>query len=204
VADIDYILVAETITAAATLAVPVVLAVMANRFNNQLKKWEANQWRNQELIKARLEYYRELVPQLNDLMCYLTFIGAWKEITPPAAIVAKRTLDRAFYCAAPLFGEDVLQAYEKFMGNCFATYGDWGADAHLRTGFGRRRDAAGAAWDSAWNEFFTYPLGAEIPTAEIVEIRKSYDALIAAFARDIELNVPRDRYVSADVTELAR
>jgi hypothetical protein len=197
--NIDYNLVTQVVTAVATLAVPVVVAVMANRFNNQLKKWEANQWRNQELIKARLEYYKEIVPQLNDLMCYLTFIGRWKEITPPAAIEAKRTLDRAFYCAAPLFGEDVLVAYEKFMGNCFVPYGEWGTDARLRTGFGRRQEAAGAGWSPGWNEFFTYPIGAEIPDAEIVAIRGSYDAVIHAFARDIELNVPRDRYVNADV-----
>jgi hypothetical protein len=201
--SIDYTLVAETVTAAATLAVPVVVAVMANRFNNQLKKWEANQWRNQELIKARLEYYKELVPQLNDLMCYLTFIGHWKDITPPAAIEAKRTLDRAFYCAAPLFGEDVLAAYQEFMGNCFHTYGKWGADARLKTGFGRRQEAAGTSWSPGWNDFFTYPAGTDIPVAEIAQIRRSYDAVMSAFARDIELNMPRDRYVNADVTPSA-
>src|SRR5262245_64621297 len=115
---------------------------MAGRFNDQLKKWEANQWRNQELIKARLEYYKVLVPKWNDLMCYFTFIGSCKDLAPPQVIEFKRTLDREFYCAAPLFSDGVLTAYNEFMGACFETFGSWGSNARLRTGFGRRREAA--------------------------------------------------------------
>ena len=80
----DLATLAATVTALGTLAVPVVVAVMAARFNGQLKRSEANQWRNQELIKARLEYYRQLVPKLNDLLCFFDYIGAWQELTPPA------------------------------------------------------------------------------------------------------------------------
>lgn len=191
----DYPLVLDTITALATLAVPIVVAVMAGRFNTQLKKWEASQWRNQELIKARLEYYRELVPRLNDLMCYLTFIGSWKEHTPTAVVQSKRVLDRTFYCAAPLFSAEVQEAYSAFMADCFEIYGAWGDDARLRTGFGRRREVAGAAWDESWEKLFSYPIAQPIPPESIAGIRNSYNRLISAFARDVELNAPRDGYV---------
>jgi hypothetical protein len=198
VADVDWTLVAQAVTAVATLAVPVVVAVMAHRFNDQLKRWEANQWRNQELIRARLEYYRELVPQLNDLMCYLTFIGRWKEMTPPEAIGIKRTLDRSFYCAAPLFSEDVLKGYDVFMDACFVVFGGMGTNARLRSTFGPRQQAAGVDWDPAWAEHFTHPADAGHPVDEIVAIRRAYDALISGFANDIELNAPRQRYLTAD------
>jgi hypothetical protein len=200
---VNYPLLFEAITAIATLAVPVVVAVMAGRFNNQLKKWEANQWRNQELIRARLEYYRVLVPKLNDLMCYFTFIGSWKEMSPQSAIELKRTLDREFYCAAPLFGETVARAYGDFMAECFETFGTWGRDARLRTGFGRRREAAGASWEPAWEAMFSNDGATPITQAELTQIRDGYNALIATFAMDIELNVARDRYVSADITPSA-
>src|SRR5215471_17490309 len=100
-------------TALGPLAVPIVVAIMAQRFNGEFRKWEASQWRNQELIKARLGYYGQLIPMLNDLMCYFTYIGTWKEPTPPQVITIKRKLDRDFYCAAPLFSEPVSAAYRR-------------------------------------------------------------------------------------------
>lgn len=190
-----YSLVFEAITAVATLAVPVVVAVMAHRFNNQLKRWEASQWRNQELIKARLQYYQDLVPQLNDVMCYFTFVGPWKDFTPPEVVQMKRRLDRAFYCAAPLFGELVQDSYSEFIDDCFETYGAWGTDARLRTGFGRRKQAAGQAWDPSWENLFTYLETQPIPPDILSSIRSAYNAVITAFAKDIELYAPRDRYV---------
>lgn len=198
--DIEVSMLFAAVTALGTLAVPIVVAVMAGRFNNQLKKWEANQWRNQELIKARLEYYKELVPKLNDMMCYFTFVGTWKAFTPPGIIELKRKLDREFYCAAPLFSEHVAEAYRAFMGTCFETFGAWGQDARLRTGLGRRRQAAGASWDPAWDGMFAYAADQAILEADLVAIRDTYNALLAHFARDIELQASRDRYVTADVT----
>lgn len=196
-AEVNWTVIAELVTAAATLAVPVVVAVMAHRFNNQVKRWEANQWRNQELIKARLEYYRELVPQLNDLMCYLTFIGRWKEMTPVEVIAIKRALDRSFHCAAPLFTDDVLKRYDVFMKACFEIFGGMGTSARLRTTFSPRQQVAGVEWNPDWAEHFTHPADAPHPVDEIAAIRRGYDTLIAAFASDIELNAPRDRYVAA-------
>jgi hypothetical protein len=200
VADIDYSLVFEGVTAVATLAVPIVVAVMAARFNDQLRKWEAGQWRNQELIKARLEYYRILVPKMNDLMCYFTFIGSWKDLTPSQVVELKRTLDREFHCAVPLFSDGVHASYDRFMAACFQTFGSWGQNAKLKTGFGRRREAAGADWDADWEEMFTLTAGDNITRESLDEVRTGYDRLISAFAADIELNVARTRYVTANVT----
>lgn len=199
-ADIDYTLVFEGITAAATLAVPIVVAVMAGRFNDQLRKWEAGQWRNQELIKARLEYFKVLVPKMNDLMCYYTFIGVWKDFTPPQIIDIKRTLDREFHCAVPLFSDGLHEAYDQFMSVCFETFGAWGQNAKLRTGYGRRKEAAGADWDPGWEPMFSLAAGDDITRQSLTEVRKRYETLMSAFASDIELNVARTRYVTADLT----
>lgn len=188
----------EAVTAIATLAVPLVVAYMANRFNDQLKMWEASQWRNQELIKARLEYYRELVPQLNDLMTYVTFIGPWKEFTPPQVVQMKRALDRAFYCAAPLFSEEVARAYQVFMAECFEMFGPFGTDARIRSGYARRKEAVGTGWDDGWNSMFTVQGGQPIPPETLTATRDRYNALITAFANDIELHSARDRYVNVE------
>jgi hypothetical protein len=173
------------ITAIGTLAVPVVVAVMANRFNDQVKRWEANQWRNQELIKARLEYYRQLVPQLNDLMCYFVYIGQWKHVTPPTILALKRTVDKEFYCSKPLFSDGVGTSYDEFMALCFKIFGGMGTDAKLRTGFDHRRKAMGPQWNSSWETMFTHETEREQIDRD--NVRRAYDKLINAFADDIEL-----------------
>ncbi|GIH04347.1 hypothetical protein Rhe02_24140 [Rhizocola hellebori] len=195
---LDYSLLFEATTAIATLAVPIIVAIMAHRFSNRLKAWEASQWRNQELIKARLEYYRQLVPKLNDLMCYLTFIGSWKEFTPPAMVGSKRELDREFFCAAPLFDDDVYEAYNQFMSQCFVTHGGWGTDAQLRTSYRGRRSVA-SQWNPAWEGLFAYQADQTIPKGELEKTLARYNALIAAFARNIDLSNTHDRYVGANI-----
>ena len=44
-------------------------------------------------------------------MCYLTFVGRWKQLTPPDVIALKRDLDRFFYPVAPLFSTPTAAAY---------------------------------------------------------------------------------------------
>jgi hypothetical protein len=117
----------------------------------------------------------------------------------PRVIEIKRQLDRDFYCAAPIFSDAIGQSYREFTERCFDTFGLWGADARLRTGFGRRRQAFGAAWNSEWETMFSYDGMAEITGAELTGIRDSYNNLIATFANDIELNQARTRYVPAEV-----
>jgi hypothetical protein len=190
---------AATVTALGTLAVPVVVAVMAARFNTQLKRSEANQWRNQELIKARLEYYRQLVPKLNDLLCFFDYIGAWQELTPPAVLGLKRTLDKEFHCAKPLFSDGVAAAYDAFLGRCFATFAGMGTTAKFRTGFGHRREAFGAQWDQQWESMFTL-IDREATGAERAATRDAYGELITRLVNDIELISSR-RYVTVAAPE---
>jgi hypothetical protein len=56
---------------------------------------------------------------MNDLMGYLTYIGRWKELTPPDVVATKRDADRPFYSIAPLFSESAVEAYQGFLDQCF-------------------------------------------------------------------------------------
>lgn len=190
----------DVIRTAAAVAVPIVVAWLAYKLNNRAKRWEANQWRNQELIKARLAYYQHLAPKLNDLMCYYAFIGRWKELTPPQVITLKRDVDRLFYSASPLFSEECSKAYEGFMDVCFSTFGPWGDDAKLRTGFLRRRQADPQGWETSWEECFTHADDEHISAEELRQIRTTYDRVLAALAEDIQLLEARDRYVSERIS----
>ena len=58
----------DVVGATGAASTPVVVAVLAFVFAR-------SQSRSEELLKVRLEYYKVLAPDLNSLMCYMTFIG---------------------------------------------------------------------------------------------------------------------------------
>ena len=116
----------------AAILVPIVVVAFGYVISRRLRKLESQQWRSQELIAARLRYYREIAEPLNDLMCYFTFIGPWKKLTPPDVISLKRSLDKTFYTLVPFFDVNTKKSYDRFMDLCFASYGRWGEDARLR------------------------------------------------------------------------
>src|SRR3712207_4373955 len=116
----------EVVKAAAEASVPVVGAILGYRLNQRAQHWEASPWRNPELIKIRVGYYEALAPQLNDIMCYFTFIGQCKKFSPPDIISIKRAVDREFYSTLPLFTPPCEVAYNEFMETCFSMFGDWG------------------------------------------------------------------------------
>lgn len=200
----DTSVVLDVIKTLAAVAVPVVVAVVGYRLSRRLKLWEASQWRNQELIKARLQYYGQLAPMINDVMCYLTFIGRWKELTPPEVIKIKRDMDRVFFSVAPLFSQQAFEAYGEFIRACFDAYAGWGLDAQIRSGFVHRRQVCPDAWDPEWERLFTLNDNQEIRQEDLGMIREQYNCLLTALVEDIELSEPRTRYATSDVVINAR
>lgn len=161
------------------------------------------QSRNQELLKARIEDFRRLIPDLNTLMCYMTFIGAWRDQSPPEIIGLKRRLDQRFYCAAPLFSSAVSDAYSMFLESCFATFGKWGEDALIRSGPFRRREAwrrEDSKWRADWKSMFTRSESEAIPAFELQVIRVKYDELVVALADDLKLSRTSSSYTTSLVS----
>jgi len=158
---------------------------------------------SEELLRARVEYYKVLAPLLNRIMCYVTFIGTWRDIPPTGVIDIKRRLDEQFFCAAPLFHEDVRRRYDEFMKACFRPFGRWGADAQLRTSAYQRRRAwrgtGDAAWQPAWDAMFAIEDTQEISGAELADIRRKHDALIAGLVQDLDITRARAEYTTHEV-----
>ena len=180
------------ISAIGSIATPLVvvgLGLMVSR----------RQSRNDELLKTRIDYYRILAPDLNTLMCYVTFIGTWRDHSPVEIIRLKRTLDQNFYCAAPLFSDPVRDAYTGFEKACFKRFGPWGEDAQIKSGAYRRREAwrsADIAWSPEWDRMFEKKDKDSISSAELESTRKKHDLLIAALVRDLDLTRARSEYTT--------
>jgi len=189
----------DALSAIGSVITPIALAAIGFVVSRRLKRIEALQWRSHELIAARLRYYREIVEPLNDLFCYFTFIGSWKEMTPPTVIETKRSLDRTFHTLAPFFDLDVVTAYNRFMELCFDTFGRWGEDARLRTGSRRRRDSSAVPWLDEWDSMFSRAPDEPVSAGELEGIKSAYNEVVARLVGDIQLIDARTNYATAQV-----
>jgi hypothetical protein len=187
----------DVFQAIGAILIPVVVAVLAYVLTR-------NQSRSQELVRARLEYYKLLAPDLNRLMCYITFIGGWRDDSPDDIIELKRRLDANFYCAAPLFSTNVLSAYNELMALSFSTFGSWGIDARIKSNAFRRRQSwrgqGDNAWRPEWDQYFTLADTEIITGKALTRYRNRYDGLVAAAVRDLDLTRARSQYTTDLVT----
>jgi hypothetical protein len=163
---------------------PVLIAIVGLYLNRRLKRFEHMQWRNQKLIEKRLAIYDDLAPLLNDLLCYFTYVGNWKEIKPNEIVQLKRTIDKKFYVAAPLFSTVFFSETMTFINLCFKPYQGWGHNAKLMTAFERRKEAFGNSWDVSWEDLFT----SDNQTTDPSKIKESYLKIMNVFSEDIGLN----------------
>jgi hypothetical protein len=137
--------VAKLLVSALTPVAVVSLGLWVNRLSRRL---EASQWANQAIVEWRMKIYDELASRLNDLLCYFTFVGNWKELTPPEIVNIKRVLDKRVYTVAPLFSDEFRNRYDALINSCFETY--VGGDpirvfALPPSGVGRPRETNGKA-----------------------------------------------------------
>jgi hypothetical protein len=155
--------------------------------------------RSSELVRVRIDYYQALIPDLNRLMCYMTFIGPWRDMSPPEAVALKRSLDTKFYCAAPLFSTEVSSAYDALMGQSFHTFGAWGDDAKIKSSSYQRERSwrhAGMSWQPEWHDFFVDRSQERISAVVLGDYRQAYDDLLARLVEDLSLSPTRSDYTT--------
>jgi hypothetical protein len=163
----------------AGILTPLSVALIGWFISRRLKRLELVQWSNQKLIEKRLAIYDIIAPMLNKLLCFYTWKGSWKNISPGDVIAAKRELDQAVNVYRYLFDAEVYEAYEKYMGLLFETYTGPGSDAKIRAYIkapdGDRTIHCTYEWDSNWVLRFS---DANIPSKE--QVRLQYHKLMQA------------------------
>ena len=145
------------------------------------RRIEQVQWANQTVVTRRLDIFARLAPGLNQLLCFATFVGVWKEIEPSKAITIKRQLDETMYANRVLFSEELFAAYRHFMSTLFAMYATVGADAQLRAPIQSKwGDRAKMPW---WEEHMAGLFSSN--AASLDEIQDAYDQLAVRFRADL-------------------
>ena len=179
-----------------SILTPLLVLVIGLGVNRSLKRLEHRQWTSHKVIEKRLAIFDELAPSLNDLLCYFTFVGCWKDLTPVEVVKIKRRIDRIVHVNAPLFSRDFKITYDIFVDYCYGTYTGWGQDAKLRTTSLRRRQSAGEGWDKKWDDCFSENVEA-CPDPETV--KSAYLALMTQFS--LELGVGLDENLTSIKTD---
>jgi hypothetical protein len=170
----------------ATLAIaavtPLTVAAVGYYFARASQRLEHVQWANQTVITRRLEIFGQVAPWLNQLVCFATFVGRWKEIQPLEAIGLKRKLDETMYANRLLFSDALFDAYREFMAALFAMYATVGADAHLRapidSQWGDRRELSW--WTKEMEILFSVDNAGSID-----DIQAAYKVLTERFRDDL-------------------
>ena len=163
----------------ATLFTPITIAIFSIVIHRITKRFEHSQWRSQKLIEKRLNIYDDLSPHFNDLLCYFTYVGTWKEMAPSSIVSLKRTMDKKIHLATPLFSRSFYDACSKFQVLCFEMHGSWKDSPLLRTHMERRKEAYPKEWQEDWNICF-----GSSPTP-LTDIKNAYVKVMESFAREI-------------------
>ena len=162
---------------------PVTVAVVGYFVARASQRLGHVQWANQTVLTRRLEIFNQVAPHLNQLLCFATFVGGWKEITPRDAVALKRKVDETMYNNRVLFSAELFEAYRGFMGALFAMWASTNADAQLRTPIASQwGDRRSFGW---WAEDTMAALFSEDNQGSIEEIQATYSRLADRFRSDL-------------------
>ena len=156
---------------------PILVLALGIIINNSVKEGERS-------TALRSEIYKTVGGDLNDIYCYLSFIGGWKDLTPVDVIARKRAVDKAMFTYRPFFSKELFSTYERFMDEAFAPYGSPGTDARIRSDIetpdGDRRKHGTKGWESSWEDRFTKERNKDAQ-------REAYTRFLEQMARDLKL-----------------
>ena len=171
--------VAQLVVAALIPLTVLGLGVLVARNTRRL---DSLQHANQAVVARRLEIFGQVAPKLNRLLCFMAFVGRWKEITPAEALILKRDADEVMYVNRLLFSDALFAAYQAFMARLFAMYATVDGDALIRarisSNLGDRRNLPW--WSPLMADMFARDQICEPAEAQLV-----YDELSAAFREDL-------------------
>lgn len=172
----------EIVKLAISTLTPVLVVVIGFLISRRQKLLDSLQWKNQKLTEKRIEVFERLAPLLNDVFCYFTRVGSWKEMEPPEIVGKKREMDRIVHVNKPLFSPAFFVRYESFIDTCYSMYTGRGRNAELRTSYIEHERSFGGPWQLEWYDCF-----AQDDLSDPTEVQSQYELLMSAFS--VELGI---------------
>jgi hypothetical protein len=164
----------EVVKLIISVMTPVAVLVLGIFVKRATSRIERIQWASQTVIEYRLKVFEGIAPKLNRLLCFYTFVGRWKELTPADVVELKRELDEDVHVNRMLFSPAFFDAYQEFMELLFETYAARDRDAPIRalvkSEFGDRRSLD--SWVPAYEAWF-----AQVGIPSLVDVKAAYERL---------------------------
>lgn len=169
------------------LLTPIVIVIITLSINYNINESNKNEEHNKRIFQERQNIYTKIGPLLNDIYCYIMFVGHWKQLSPFDIIERKRELDKTIYISTPYFDSAsvFLKYYNNFIDAAFKAGQGWGKDAMLRSNSKLHETAIDTAvlkWNQKWDSFFTGEDNRE-------QVRDSYFALLRQVSTELDLEV---------------
>jgi len=146
------------------------------------RRLDSFQHANQTVVARRHEIFQAVASKLNQVLCFVAFVGRWKEITPADVLNLKRDVDELMYANRLLFSDTLFATYQAFMARLFAMYATIDGDALIRArisfDLGDRRNLPW--WSASMADMF-----AQDHVCQPAEAQLAYDELSAAFREDL-------------------
>ena len=159
---------------------PFVIVFLLMRVKRIKKNMADQQQVNHKLLEKRVEIYGHMGPRLNDLLCFYSYTGNWKELTPIEILGIKRELDKYVSSHTALFSDDLIASYNTFMQACFVAFSGWEQEEKIKSLYTLRQEQQ-VSWDENWIPFFDTN---NVLDGTVVKAR--YDGLMACFKKDLK------------------
>jgi hypothetical protein len=169
------------ITAIAILSpfVIVYLLVRIKRIKRDKKSLSDQHQANQKLLEKRVEIYEHMGPRLNDLLCFYSYTGNWKELTPMRIMGIKRELDKHMSSQGALFSDELIAGYNALMQVCFVAFSGWEQEEKIKSQYTLRQEQQ-TNWDESWIPYFDTN---NVLDGTVVKTR--YDELMSCFKKEL-------------------
>lgn len=136
----------------------------------------------------RFALYQQIGSRLNEIYCYFSYVGKWKDLSPSRIIENKRVCDEYMYSNQSLFNQEFFGAYNAFMDVAYKTYSTEGQDAKLLTDLGTHKKyyTGSMPWQNKWDDMFGID-----PSINEFDIRKDindkYNTLLTLLSRELNI-----------------
>lgn len=173
----------EVAKIAVAVMTPLSVAGFGWFISRRLKRFDLLQWSNQKLIEKRIAIYDQVGPALNQLYCFFSWVGSWKETSPADVLRLKRELDQKMYVYGHLFEAELLRSYQDFIHTLFQTYQGAGVDAKIRSVVRGPEGDRSVQFLDGWKPEWEARFADQSREAPLAEVERKYNALIREFSQ---------------------
>jgi len=143
----------EIVKLVASLFTTLLITFFGFLINRNIMNLDKKNKVNDKILEKRLQIYENIVPKLNDILCFHAYIGDWRDLTPIDIIKYKKSIGKELYMYSPLFTPKLIETYRDFISLCYEKSTDVSTKSKIKSSYKARED--NALWKSEYVSLFS-------------------------------------------------